>query len=315
MKTKHLTSIRDLSGAEIMDVLVQTKKLKALSYKGKNPQAMKGKVLAMIFQKPSTRTRVSFETGAFQLGGTAIYLSSHDTQLGRGESVPDSARVLSRFCDIIMARVFGHSDIENLAKYATVPVINGLSDFSHPCQILADLFTIYEKGRKINKNLKVAYIGDGNNITHSWIFAAGKVGFRFVSASPSGYEPLKEVVEEARRDAKKSGAVIEVTNDPVEAAKGADVIYTDTWASMGQEKEHDARVKIFMPYQVNQRLVSSAKKDCLVMHCLPAHRGEEITDEVMDGPNSIVFDEAENRLHVQKTVMIELLKNAVSLRS
>jgi len=260
----------------------------------------------MIFQKPSLRTRISFEMGMLQLGGQALYLSPNEIQLGVRESVPDVARVLSRYVDGIMARVFAHRHIEELAAHATVPVINGLSDYSHPCQALADLFTIHERRGEL-AGLKLAYVGDGNNVAHSLLFAATKVGMDIALATPRGYEPDAGVVEKARRFAAGSGSRVTLTDDPTAAVQGADIIYTDVWTSMGQEAERERRLAVFPPYQVNAALIAQAKPDVLVMHCLPAHRGEEITDEVIDGPHSIVFDQAENRLHAQKAILALLM--------
>ncbi|MFA5795361.1 MAG: ornithine carbamoyltransferase [Candidatus Brocadiia bacterium] len=304
LKTKHLLSINDLSGSEIMGIMKMSQSIKKAK---KHPQPLKGMALGMIFQKPSTRTRVSFEVGMFQLGGHALYLSSNDIQLKRGETIPDTARTLSRYVDGIIARVFAHQDVVDLARYGSVPVINALSDYEHPCQTLADLLTIYEK-RKTLKNLKITYVGDGNNVAHSLMLGAVKVGSHVAVATPKGYEPHREIVRLTIDEAKKTKVNVTVTNDPVEAAKDADVIYTDVWASMGQESEHEKRVQIFKPYQINRALLSHARKDVLVMHCLPAHRGEEITEDVLEGKHSVVWDEAENRLHTQKAVMWLLMK-------
>jgi ornithine carbamoyltransferase len=238
----------------------------------------------------------------WQLGGYALYLSSSDLQLGRGETIGDTAQVLSRYVDGIMARVFAHQTILDLVSYSKVPVMNGLSDFSHPCQGLADLFTVYEKKGRLS-GLKLAYMGDGNNVAHSLIYGCSKVGMNITLGCPKGYEPDAQVVSRGKEEARKSGSDVIVTNDPNEAAKGADIVYTDVWASMGQEKEHDKRVKIFKPYQVNAQLVKEAKEDYLFMHCLPAHRGEEVTDEVADSKHSVIFDQAENRMHTQKGLM------------
>lgn len=306
MKGRDLTSIVDLSVEEMNEIFRLAEILKLKRYSGEPHRYLEGKTLAMIFQKPSTRTRVSFEVAIHELGGHAMYLSAKDMQLGRGETVLDTARVLSRYVHGIMARVFEHQHIIDLAKGATVPVINGLSDYSHPCQILADLFTIKEKKGAL-KGLKLAYIGDANNVLNSLMFGCTKMGMDISFAGPKKYSPDPEVVKIAQGFAKVSGSTIEITDDPVKAVKNADIIYTDVWASMGQEDEHEKRVKEFMPYQVNSKLVSKAKSDCLVMHCLPAHRNEEITDEVVDGPNSVVFDEAENRLHVQKAILALLM--------
>jgi ornithine carbamoyltransferase len=238
----------------------------------------------------------------WQLGGYALYLSASDLQLGRGETIGDTARTLSRYVSGIMARVFAHQTILDLEKYSTVPVINGLSDFTHPCQGLADLFTIYEKKGQLS-GLKLAYLGDGNNVAHSLIYGCSKVGMDIGVACPKGYEPDSKVVSEGREEARKRGRVVTVTNDPVEAVLGADIVYTDVWASMGKEKEHEERVKVFKSYQVNAELVKRAKQDYIFMHCLPAHRGEEVTDAVADSKNSVIFDQAENRLHTQKALM------------
>jgi ornithine carbamoyltransferase len=238
----------------------------------------------------------------WQLGGYALYLSASDLQLGRGETIADTAQVLSRYVDGIMARVFAHQTILDLVKHSRVPVINGLSDFTHPCQGLADLFTIYEKKGKLS-GLKLAYVGDGNNVAHSLLYGCSKLGMTITLGCPKGYEPNQKVVSEAKKEAKRNGCKVDVTNNPKEAVKGADVVYTDVWASMGKEKEHAGRVKIFKPYQVNSRLVKEAKEDYIFMHCLPAHRGEEVTDEVADSRNSVIFDQAENRLHTQKALM------------
>jgi ornithine carbamoyltransferase len=238
----------------------------------------------------------------WQLGGYALYLSASDLQLGRGETIADTAQVLSRYVDGIMARVFAHRTILDLVKYSRVPVINGLSDFTHPCQGLADLFTIYEKKGRLS-GLKLAYVGDGNNVTHSLLYGCSKVGMDIALACPKGYEPGPEIVSEAKKEGGKRGSKVKVTRDPKEAVREADIIYTDVWASMGKEKEHEKRVKIFKPYQVNAKLVKEAKEDYLFMHCLPAHRGEEVTDEVADSKNSVIFDQAENRLHTQKALL------------
>ena len=303
---KHLITIADLSAEEVWQILNLAKELKEEWRKGGNKPILKGKTLGMVFQKPSLRTRVSFEMGMIHLGGQALYLSPDEIKLGVRESVPDVARVLSRYVDGIMARVFAHRHIEELAAYSRVPVINGLSDYNHPCQALSDLFTIWEK-RGTLSGLKLAYVGDGNNVATSLLFAATKVGMDVAMASPPGYELSEEVVEKGREFAAQSGSRVELTHDPFEAVRGADVIYTDVWVSMGQEAETEERLRVFPPYQVNARLVEAAKPDVMVMHCLPAHRGQEITDEVMDGPHSIVFDQAENRLHAQKAILALLM--------
>ena len=302
MKGKSLASLYDLTKEEIEEILKTSELLKLQLLRGQEHLLLKGKTLAMIFEKPSTRTRVSFEVGMWQLGGYALYLSSSDLQLGRGETIGDTAQVLSRYVDGIMARVFAHQTILDLVSYSKVPVMNGLSDFSHPCQGLADLFTVYEKKGRLS-GLKLAYMGDGNNVAHSLIYGCSKVGMNITLGCPKGYEPDAQVVSRGKEEARKSGSDVIVTNDPNEAAKGADIIYTDVWASMGKEKEHDKRVKIFKPYQVNVQLVKEAKEDYLFMHCLPAHRGEEVTDEVADSKHSVIFDQAENRMHTQKGLM------------
>jgi len=302
MKGKSLASLYDLTKEEIEEVLKTSELLKLQLVRGEEHLLLKGKTLAMIFEKPSTRTRVSFEVGMFQLGGHALYLSVNDLQMGRGEAIADTAQVLSRYVDGIMARVFDHQTILDLIKFSRVPVINGLSDFSHPCQGLADLFTIYEKRGRLS-GLKLAYIGDGNNVAHSLLYGCSKVGINFTLGCPKGYEPNPEVVSQAEKEAKRTGTEVKVINDSKEAVKGADIVYTDVWASMGKEKEHEERLNIFSSFQVNAQLVKEAKEDYLFMHCLPAHRGEEVTDEVADSKNSVIFDQAENRLHTQKAIM------------
>ncbi|MGZ3612370.1 MAG: ornithine carbamoyltransferase [Thermodesulfobacteriota bacterium] len=302
LKGRSLDSLLHLTREELEQILKMSKLLRDQLLRGEEHPLLKGKTLAMIFEKPSTRTRVSFEVGMWQLGGYALYLSASDLQLGRGETIADTARVLSRYVNGIMARVFAHQTILDLIKYSRVPVINGLSDFTHPCQGLADLFTIYEK-KGLLSGLKLAYVGDGNNVAHSLLYGCSKVGMTITLACPRGHEPSPKVVSEAREEGRRSGCKVNVTNDPREAVRGADIIYTDVWASMGKEKEHEQRVKIFKPFQVNGKLVKEAKKDYLFMHCLPAHRGEEVTDEVADSKNSVIFDQAENRLHTQKALM------------
>ena len=302
MKGKSLASLDDLTKEEIEQILKTSDLLKLQLYRGQEHPLLKGKTLAMIFEKPSTRTRVSFEVGMWQLGGYALYLGAGDLQLGRGETIGDTAQVLSRYVNGIMARVFAHQTILDLVKYSRVPVINGLSDYSHPCQGLADLFTVYEKKGRLS-GLKVAYVGDGNNVAHSLIYGCSKMGMTIVLGCPKGYEPDSQVVARGKEEAKRNGCEVIVTNDPKEAVKGADVIYTDVWASMGKEKEKEERVKIMKPYQINRDLVRLAKEDYIFMHCLPAHRGEEVTNEVADSRNSVIFDQAENRMHTQKALM------------
>lgn len=300
---KDFISIADYSRNWIEEIFDLTAELKTKQKNGEVYHPLKNKTLAMIFQKPSARTRVSFETGMWQLGGHALYLSPNDIQLGQRESTGDIAQVLSRYNDGIMARLFGHNDILDLARHATVPVINGLTDLLHPCQIMADLFTIKEHLGRIT-DFKIVFIGDGNNVVHSWLNMAGNVPFHFVLSCPQGYEPDQVVLESAL--AANIGE-IEIVHDPFDAVKNADVIYTDVWASMGQEEEKAKREQDFQNYQVNENLFSMAKPECKFMHCLPAHRGTEVTDAVVDSPNSIVFDEAENRMHVQKAILVDLM--------
>lgn len=303
LKGKDMLSIHDLSVEEVQEILALAAELKAKQKAGIEHHLLKGKTLGMIFEKSSTRTRVSFETGMYQLGGQALFLSSRDLQLGRGEPIKDTARVLSRYLDGIMIRTFGHDRVEELAEYASIPVINALTDLLHPCQVLTDLLTIREHKGKDLKGLKMAYVGDGNNMTNSYMYGCAKVGMRFVAATPEDYRPDEVVMKNAIADAKSTGASITLVTDPKEAVKDADIIVTDTWASMGQEDEHDARKKIFAPYQVNQELLNGADKRAIVMHCLPAYRGEEITEDVFEANANVIFDEAENRLHTQKAIM------------
>ena len=304
--TKDLLSIKDLTPTEIETLLSLTADLKEQQRKGIAHPLLAGKSLAMIFEKPSLRTRVTFEVGMGQLGGRALYLVPADIQLGEREAVKDVAKNLERWVDGIMARTYSHQTLEELARHAAVPVINGLSDLTHPCQVLADLFTLREKCGRL-QGLKVAYIGDGNNVCHSWLYAAAKTGIELTVACPKGYEPRADILASARREAETHGGRIPLTNDPRLAAEGADVLYTDVWTSMGQEAESAKRRRDFQVFQVDASLVRLATLDVLVMHCLPAHRGEEITDEVLDGPHSIVYDEAENRLHLQKAILVTLL--------
>jgi len=302
LKGRSIDSLFHLTGEEIEQILETSKLLKFQLLRGEEHRLLKGKTLAMIFEKPSTRTRVSFEVGMWQLGGYALYLNASDLQLGRGETVADTAQVLSRYVNGIMARVFAHQTILDLVKYSKVPVINGLSDFTHPCQGLADLFTIYEKKGRLS-GLKLAYVGDANNVAHSLLYGCSKVGMDITLGCPKGYEPNPGVVSGAREEGNRSGCKVKVTNDPKETVKEADIVYTDVWTSMGKEKEREKRVKILKPYQVNANLVKEAKENYLFMHCLPAHRGEEVTDEVADSKNSVIFEQAENRLHTQKALL------------
>lgn len=303
LKGKDMLSIHDLSVDEVQEILALAKELKAKQKAGVPHEILKGKTLGMIFEKSSTRTRVSFETGMYQLGGQALFLSNRDLQLGRGEPIRDTARVLSRYLDGIMIRTFGHDRVEELAKWADIPVINALTDLLHPCQVLTDLLTIEEYKGKNLKGLKMAYVGDGNNMTNSFLYGCAKVGMTFVAATPEDYRPDETVFKNALEDAKETGAALSLVTDPKEAVKDVDIVVTDTWASMGQEAEHEARKKIFAPYQVNKELLKGADKRVIVMHCLPAYRGEEITEEVLEANANVIFDEAENRLHTQKAIM------------
>lgn len=303
LKGKDMLSIHDLSVDEVQEILALAKELKAKQKAGVPHKILEGKTLGMIFEKSSTRTRVSFETGMYQLGGQALFLSNRDLQLGRGEPIRDTARVLSRYLDGIMIRTFGHDRVEELAKWADIPVINALTDLLHPCQVLTDLLTIEEYKGKNLKGLKMAYVGDGNNMTNSFLYGCAKVGMTFVAATPEDYRPDATVFKNALEDAKETGASLSLVTDPHEAVKDADIVVTDTWASMGQEAEHEARKKIFAPYQVNKELLEGADKRIIVMHCLPAYRGEEITEEVLEANADVIFDEAENRLHTQKAIM------------
>ncbi|MEE9911392.1 MAG: ornithine carbamoyltransferase [Deltaproteobacteria bacterium] len=300
---KDLLSFAEMVPADFEEIWLRTARLKKMLKEGQEHPSLKGKTLGMIFDKSSTRTRISFEVGMYQLGGIALFLNSRDTQIGRGETLADSARMMSCYLNGIMIRTFAQESVEELARYASIPVINGLTDLLHPCQILADLFTIREK-KGSYESVRVAYIGDGNNVANSWIEAAARLPFELTLACPEGYDPANDVLEESRKSGKGR---IRVYRDPFDAAKDADVLYTDVWTSMGQEAESQERKRIFKDYQINGELLRVAKKDAIVMHCLPAHRGEEITADVIDGPQSVVIDEAENRLHVQKAVLEILL--------
>jgi ornithine carbamoyltransferase len=304
---KDFISMLDSDRLFIENILSLSSFLKEKVKKGEIYRPLDGFTAALIFEKPSTRTRVSFDVGVYQLGGYGIYMDTKGSQLGRGEPIKDTARVLSRYVDLIVIRTFGQNRVEELAKYSEVPVINALTDEEHPCQVLTDLFTIWEYKGKL-EGLKVAYLGDGNNMCNSWLIGAAYMGMNFYAATPKGYEPMEFYVEKAKEIARDTGAEIVVTNDPVEAVKDADVVYTDVWASMGQEEEAEERRRIFMPYQVNSELVKHAKPDYLFMHCLPAHRGEEVTEEVIEGERSIVWDQAENRLHTQKALILKLVR-------
>ena len=300
---KDLLSIYELETTDFDRIWKKAVRLKKLLKEGEEHASLKGKTLGMIFDKSSTRTRISFEVGMYQLGGIALFLNSRDTQIGRGETIADSARMMSRYLNGIMIRTFAQTSVEEFARYATIPVINGLTDLSHPCQILSDLFTIKEKKGSYER-LKIAYIGDGNNIANSWIEAAARLPIQLALACPKGYEPDREIMTKC---AKQASEGITLYSDPQDAARNADVLYTDVWTSMGQEAEDKERKKIFKNYQINKKLLGKAKKDAIIMHCLPAHRGEEITADVIDGHHSVVIDQAENRLHVQKAILEILL--------
>lgn len=303
---KSILDLTELSKEQFIDILELAIAMK------KNPEDYKGtlsgKILAMIFEKNSTRTRVSFEAGIIQLGGQAIVLDAKTTQIGRGEPVKDTAEVLSGYVDGIMIRTFSDQMVQELAAEASIPVINGLTDNHHPCQILADFQTIYEEKGDLTK-IKLAYVGDGNNMAHSFLLGGSLLGMDITVASPKGYEPQQEIVEQALANAEKSGSLITVTNDPTIAVRNADVVVTDVWASMGDESEQEVRKELFKPYQVNNRLAVLAKKDFIFLHCLPAHRGEEVTADIIDGPHSVIYQEAENRLHAQKALMLKLMGN------
>ncbi|MDD1769526.1 MAG: ornithine carbamoyltransferase [Methanomassiliicoccales archaeon] len=299
-----LISILDVKD-DLEDLLDSAMRLKGGALRSREP--LKGKTLAMIFEKSSTRTRVSFEAGMSQLGGHALYLSPKEMQMGRGETIGDTARVLSRYVDAIMYRAFNHEFMKELATNASIPVINGLDDVEHPCQTLADLMTIKEQKDKFD-GLKLAYVGDGNNVCNSLMLGAAIVGMDFAAACPEGYEPKPSFVTEAKKIAKKTGSKVSVVQQPTVAASGADVLYTDVWVSMGQEEETKRREKLFKPYQINSELLKKANDDAIVMHCLPAHRGMEITADVIDGPQSVVFEQAENRLHTEKAVLLMLIR-------
>ncbi len=302
-------AVSDLSSAEVQDLLDLAIRLKKEYFDGGNPPLLKGKVLGMIFQKPSLRTRVSFDMAMRHLGGDALYLSPSEIGLGQRESIADVARVLSGYVHALMARVFAHEHVLELAKWASIPVVNGLSDYNHPCQAMADALTIEEKFG-VRKALNVAFVGDGNNVAVSLMHVATKLGWNFVIANPEGYDLNPRAVEIARATARETGSQLKFLRDPHEAVKEAHVIYTDTWTSMGQEEETARREKVFPPYQVNAKLVSEAEKDVIVMHCLPAHRNHELTDEVADGPHSVIFPQAHNRLHAQKAILARLFAAA-----
>ncbi|MGF7184837.1 ornithine carbamoyltransferase [Desulfitispora alkaliphila] len=306
LKGKDFLSLKDYSKGEINYLLSFAANLKDKQKRGEKHNLLQGKSLGMIFEKPSTRTRMSFEVGIYQLGGQALFLSSRDLQIGRGEPICDTARVFSRYVDGIMIRTFSHADVEELAHYATIPVINGLTDLLHPCQVLADLLTIKEYKGKL-EGQKLVYIGDGNNMAHSLMYGGAKMGMNVVIAAPEAYFPDEKITAEAKSIAAENGGTIELISNPKEAAEDADVLYTDVWASMGQESEQEERMEKFLTYQVNNELMACAKKDAIVLHCLPAHRGEEITAEVLEKYQNVIFDEAENRLHAQKAIMAAIM--------
>ena len=303
---KDFLELLSIPGRELTALLRLAAQLKFKQRRGVPHPLLAGRMLGLVFQKPSTRTRVSFEAGMNQLGGQAMVLPMGDIQLSRGESVADTARVLSRYLDGIVVRTFDHAIVEEWAREATIPVINDLTDLNHPCQALSDLLTIQEKKGRL-KGVKIAYVGDGNNVTNSLIEAAAKMGMTISVGCPPGYQPDQHIVDRARMEGQKTGAVIEIGSDPLVAVKDADVVYTDVWISMGREREQARRIKILSPYQLNERLLKRAKPDAVVMHCLPAHRGEEISAQVLDGPQSVVLDQAENRLHMQKAILVRLL--------
>lgn len=309
LKGKDLLTLKDLPAQTIQSLVDSAIKLKQEKLAGiDHGKPLAGKILGMIFEKSSTRTRVSFEAGMLQLGGQAIVMNSKDLQIGRGEPISDTAKVMSHYIDGIMIRTFSHSIIEELAEHATIPVINGLTDLYHPCQALADLQTVYEQKGKF-AGLKMAYIGDGNNVAHSLMIACAKMGMDIAIGSPKGYEPDAQVTEAVLGFAAESGAKVLITNDPVEAIKDADAVYADVWTSMGQEEENEIRLKAFEGFQINDELVKHAKSDYIFLHCLPAHREEEVSSSVIDGPNSAVFEQAGNRLHAQKALLVEILKD------
>ncbi|MBS0151591.1 MAG: ornithine carbamoyltransferase [Nitrospira sp.] len=310
---KDLLDVATMPRAQVLALLRLASTLKKKQHQGVPHRLLRGKTLGLLFQKPSTRTRVSFEAGMNQLGGHALALPMSDIQLSRGETVADTARVISRYLDGIVIRTYDHAIVEEWATEATMPVINGLTDHSHPCQALSDLMTIQElKGRL--KGLRLAYIGDGNNVANSLIEAGAKVGMHVVIGCPSGYQPDQRVIDRARMDGQATGSTVEVVENPLVAVKEADVVYTDVWISMGREREQARRLRILSPYQLNQRLLQRAQPDAIVMHCLPAHRGEEISADVLDGPQSVVIDQAENRLHMQKAILTQLLSRKKGAR-
>lgn len=306
LKGKDLLTLLDYTSEEVHDLITLASQLKKITKAGKCPKLLEGKTLGMIFEKHSTRTRISFEVGMNQLGGKAMFMHSRDLQIGRGEPISDTGHVLSGYLDGVMIRANSHEMVKELADYASIPIINGLTDLYHPCQALADLETIIENKGHF-KGLKIAYVGDGNNVAHSLVVAAAHVGMDIVVATPVGYEPNEEIIEKAKLIAKENGSLVTVTNDPVAAVKNADVVYADVWTSMGQEEESAKRLIDFKDYQINDELVANAKPNYMFLHCLPAHREEEVTASVIDGPNSYIYEQAENRLHAQKAVLASIL--------
>ncbi|MFL0504734.1 ornithine carbamoyltransferase [Ureibacillus sp. 179-F W5.1 NHS] len=306
LKGKDLLTLLDYTSEEVHDLITLASQLKKITKAGKCPKLLEGKTLGMIFEKHSTRTRISFEVGMNQLGGKAMFMHSRDLQIGRGEPISDTGYVLSGYLDGVMIRANSHEMVKELADHASIPIINGLTDLYHPCQALADLETIIENKGHF-KGLKIAYVGDGNNVAHSLVVAAAHVGMDIVVATPVGYEPNEEIIKKAKRIAKENGSLITVTNDPVAAVKNADVVYADVWTSMGQEEESAKRLIDFKGYQINDELVANAKPNYMFLHCLPAHRDEEVTASVIDGPNSYIYEQAENRLHAQKAVLASIL--------
>ncbi|NLW08264.1 MAG: ornithine carbamoyltransferase [Firmicutes bacterium] len=306
LKGRDFLCLKDFTPEELWSLLKTAAYLKTGSYLNQQQEILAGKTLGMVFAKNSTRTRVSFEVAMWQLGGHALFLNAQDLQLGRGETIADTARVFSRYLDGIMIRTYAHEDVVELARYADIPVINGLTDWVHPCQALADIFTLYEKKGRV-AGLKLAYVGDGNNVAHSLLYGGALFGMKVFVATPPAYRPSPAVVEEATAIARETGGTVAVVDDPREAVRGADAVYTDVWVSMGQEAEREERLAVFRPYQVNAGLMALADERAVVLHCLPAHKGEEVTEEVFEGPQSVVFDQAENRLHVQKAILAMLL--------
>ncbi len=301
----HFLAIKDFSRQQLQSLLVRAMVLKQEASQNKTHNLLQGKIVSLLFDKPSTRTRVSFESAVYRLGGQVSFMSSRESQLTRGEPLKDMARVMSRYVDAIVVRTFGQEIVEELARYSDVPVINALTDLYHPCQILSDIMTVIEK-KGAPENLKIVWLGDGNNMANSWIEAASVMGFSLSIACPDGYEPDKDILEESQ---KRGTGVITLQNDPLAAVKDADVINVDVWASMGQEEQQKERMKVFQPYQLNNELLKHAKEDAVVLHCLPAHREEEITDEVLEGPQSVAFDQAENKMHIHKAILEQFVNN------